>query len=127
VLLFTLDVGVRRIQLGREEWEKAFAWLKRRVLFWRPEPRSAQSDESLAILLARRDQVRARTTVPVAPDPNLFRPERPVSVSPPAAPASGPSTEEPIPEPAAPDDSRQPPSTTDRLLEAKRRARRHMR
>ena len=76
IILFTFDVGVRRIQIDREEWLRATENLRRWVFFWRGKPRPAEADESLAALLARRGQVRARQTAPTAePNPDLFRPQ----------------------------------------------------
>src|ERR1051326_1668703 len=60
ILLFPLDVGVRRIQIDRAEWLRATQTLRRRLLFWRGLPRAPEAEESLAALLARRDQVRAQ-------------------------------------------------------------------
>ncbi len=123
ILLFVLDVGVRRIQLDREELQR----LWRRVAFWKKAQQPAGTDESLSALLARRDQVRSTKTAAAEPRPDLFRPEKPVTdaglSTSPTAPAetpapSGPSAKapEPVAEPAE--------STTSRLLEAKRRAQR---
>src|SRR6267142_2588511 len=53
ILLFPLDVAVRRIQLDREEWLRATRNLRRYLLFWRPEPRKPEAEESLSALLAR--------------------------------------------------------------------------
>ena len=50
VILFTLDVGVRRIQIDREEWLKATQTLRRWVFFWRVKPRPVEADESLVQL-----------------------------------------------------------------------------
>lgn len=125
IILFPLDVGIRRIYLDKAEWLKATRGLRRWLFFWRGVPRTAEADESLAALLARRDQVRAKQTVPVVqPAPELFRPERPV------VPAARPK--EPIPvsgdsHPVAEGQSAPPEesaSTASRLLEAKRRAQR---
>jgi len=125
IILFPLDVGVRRIQLDRAEWLKATATLRRWLFFWRGVPRAPEADESLAALLARRDQVRARQTAPSAPpSPDLFKPQKPVVIIPerketaPAQAAAGPVVG--VSPPAKPDE--QPASTTSRLLEAKRRA-----
>src|SRR6266478_2321532 len=81
VMLFTIDVGVRRIQLDREEWLRATQSLRRWLLFWRGVPRPPAADESLAALLARREIVRSKqTALPLEPRPELFRPEkRPLS------------------------------------------------
>lgn len=125
VILFVLDVGVRRIQLDREEWLKATAGLRRILFFWKGPPRPAESEESLASLLAKRGEVRSTRTGSGEARPELFRPEQPgppvdLSVSQPmeAAPQS---------QTAATEESKSPESekaagTTSRLLEAKKRA-----
>jgi len=130
VLLFLLDVAVRRIQLDPDEVRRAMRRLRAWLLFWEGVPRAPQAEESLSALLARRDEVRSRKTAPaLEPNPELFRPEKT-----PALPGSGP---EPAPS-AAPDARPEPPaqlhgaavqepapaSTATRLLEAKRRAQR---
>src|SRR5882672_5000242 len=77
IVLFTFDVAVRRIQIDREEWQKATRTLRRWLLFWNVPPRPAEAEESLAALLARRDVVRSKQTAPaLEPNPELFRPER---------------------------------------------------
>ncbi|PYI89180.1 MAG: hypothetical protein DME26_01810 [Verrucomicrobia bacterium] len=109
VILFPLDVGVRRIQIDRDEWLRATRHLRRMLFFWRGEPRTPEADESLAALLTRRDQVRAKQTGPtIEPRPELFRPEE-VETPPATEAAKAPG---------------EPASTTSRLLEAKRRAQR---
>ena len=125
IILFTFDVGVRRIQIDRDEWLRATQTLRRWLFFWHSPPRPAEAEESLAALLARREAVRARQTAPtLEPRPELFKPEGAPSVPLPGG----------EPEPLAPGRSvevtRGPsgpegepaPSTTSRLLEAKRRA-----
>ena len=124
IILFTLDVGVRRIQIDRDEWLRATQTLRRWLFFWRGAPRAPEAEESLAALLARRHQVRLQHTAPAPePSPDLFRPERPGEMplpgeepAAPAVPAEPPPTK-PLkpPEEAA-------PTTASRLLEAKRRA-----
>lgn len=136
VVLFVADVGLRRIQIDREEWLKATATLRRWLFFWKPASVPTAADESLAVLLARREQVRARTTLPTepppskptpaAPPPNLFQPRQtpPVpSASPAPAPSSMPSEPAQPPAPAA-GATAAPATVTERLLEAKRRAQR---
>jgi uncharacterized membrane protein len=119
IILFTLDVGIRRVQIDREEWER----LRARLLFWRAPAKPGQADESLTALLARREQVRSTKTAAAEPRPDLFRPQKPVEpVSPGPSP---PSAQEPAPaasSPAEESPSEAPASTTSRLLEAKRRA-----
>src|SRR5262245_25652400 len=123
ILLFILDVGLRRIQIDGEEWRRVTQTLRRWIFFWQGVPRPAQAEESLAALLARRDQVRSSQTAPVMePKPELFQPASPVVVplsnsQTPTRPASEPTTPQPEEEPAE-----QTTTTTSRLLEAKRRA-----
>ena len=125
IILFTLDVGVRRIQIGRHEWLRAAQALRRWLFFWRGAPRPPEAEESLAALLARRAQVRSQQTAPAAePRPDLFRPKEPGTEPLPgeegvAAPASQP-TPAPVEPPKPPTEPA--PSTASRLLEAKRRA-----
>lgn len=133
VILFVLDVGLRRIQIDREQWAQAVAWITQTVLFWRGRPRPVQADESLAALLSRRDQIRSRHARPdVTPDPSLFQPHHPGSMPEDTAetPALPVKTET---KPASDEDQRPPddqppaaPTTTSRLLEAKRRAKKRM-
>jgi Ca-activated chloride channel homolog len=127
IVLFTVDVGVRRIQIDREEWLKATRTLRRWVLFWHGVPRTPEAEESLAALLARREQVRSKQTAPAAQSrPELFRPDKPVTMpmtdAEEAAAAPVQEVEPPAEPPKAPTESA--PSTTSRLLEAKRRAQR---
>jgi hypothetical protein len=123
VVAFVFDVGVRRIQLGREEWQKMLRATRRVVLFWEKPKDLPPSDQSLAALLARRDHVRTTTqavTPPSAPE-QLFRPKTPV-----VEPAS--AKPEPVQVVSVEDkpgvtSTAGAESTTSRLLEAKRRAR----
>lgn len=126
LLLFILDVALRRIQLERDQLDKAWAWVKRTVLFWKGVPRPVEADESLSALLNRRDQVRSTRTAAAEARPELFQPTAPVTL--PGKPAKAepapakidPSILEPPPKPG------QPQSTADRLLAAKKRARRKL-
>jgi len=127
IVLFTMDVGVRRIQIDREEWLRATENLRRWIFFWRGKPRPVEADESLAALLARRGQVRAQQTAPAQPSPDLFRPQkeaflpaREVSPSRPRTPLETQSVEE------AEEKVDKPVTTTSRLLDAKRRARKKL-
>lgn len=127
ILLFPLDVGIRRIQLDREEWSKATQTFRRWLFFWRPAPRPVQADESLAALLSRRDEVRAKTAVVAEPNPDLFRPEKMV-VLPEKETAKVQETSavriDAQPAPSA--KPAEPATTTSRLLEAKRRAKKKL-
>jgi hypothetical protein len=124
ILLFIVDVGVRRIQIDRDEMLRAMRAVQRRVFFWQGIPRAPESEESLAALLARREAVRSAQTAPAEPKADLFRPAKPVTEplpgiepaeAPPVQAPSGPA--QPTKEPAEPG-----ATTTSRLLEAKRRA-----
>jgi uncharacterized membrane protein len=125
IILFLLDVGVRRIQIGRDEWLQGMRVLRSWLFFWRAAPRPPEAEESLAALLSRREQVRSQQTGPaVEPRPELFRPEQPATLPLPgeesgAAPLSQPASA-PTEPPKPTDEST--PSTASRLLEAKRRA-----
>jgi uncharacterized membrane protein len=126
VALFVLDVGVRRIQVDRDEWLRATATLHKWIFFWKGPPRTPEAEESLAALLAKRGQVRAkRTGAGVEARPELFQPQQtgaPV-ILPTDAPRETPSSPQPAPGPEAKPATPEPPaSTTSRLLEAKRRA-----
>jgi hypothetical protein len=50
VILFPFDVGVRRIQLDRDEWLRATKTLRRWLFFWKGVPRTPEADKSLACL-----------------------------------------------------------------------------
>jgi uncharacterized membrane protein len=125
VLLFTLDVAVRRIQIDRAEWQRALLALRRWLFFWEGVPRAPEAEESLAALLSRREQVRSQQTAPtLEPRPDLFRPVGPATAPLPGtegtttpAGQSAAAAEEPSKAPAEP-----VANTTSRLLEAKRRA-----
>lgn len=134
VLLFVLDVAVRRVDMDREEWSRW--WVRAKVwLGFGDKAKGQRTDESLGALLARREQVwqdRPAGDAPApAPAPDLFKPKSaPPSASPgdtplptstrPTGGPNTPSTSEAAAE--APDENRT--GTTSRLLEAKRRAQR---
>lgn len=130
ILLFVADVGIRRIQIDRDEWLKATATLHRWVFFWKGKPRPVEADESLAALLVRRDSVRARTTAPAKPSepkPELFKPKQPVVIAERERPAEAiqmPASTTPVAGSKTEKPPEAPESTTSRLLEAKRRAHR---
>jgi hypothetical protein len=132
IVLFTVDVGVRRIQIEREEWLRATQSLRRWLFFWQGKPRPVEADESLAALLARRGEVRARQTAPAEARPELFQPvsaPKPIEdrPGPERASATGiaPPWVAPKGEPGR-ETEEKPAATTSRLLEAKRRARKKM-
>ncbi len=151
IILFTFDVAVRRIQIDRAEWLRATQTLRRWLFFWQGVPRAPEAEESLAALLARRNQIRAgRDLSPARPiggdisperpgvaeggrlseaplvSPDLFQPQheatQPLPGETGSVPKPAPAIPPAISTPAAEDDAL--PSTTSRLLEAKRRAQR---
>lgn len=121
IMLFVIDVGIRRIYIDKAEWMKATENLRRTVFFWKGVPRTAEADESLGALLATRDRVRTARQVPrVEPSPDLFKPANPVAADMPLpSTAKAPPVDAP-PEPAAAPAEKT--ATTSRLLEAKRKA-----
>ncbi len=138
VLLFPLDVGVRRIQIDREEWSRATRTLRRWLFFWTPGPGEVKEDESLSALLAKRDTVRSRKTGAgrqAEARADLFQPadapsgdqaEAPLASletggQEAASPAKTAERAQPDPEASAEE------SATDRLLAAKKRARKRRR
>jgi uncharacterized membrane protein len=125
IILFLLDVGVRRIQIGRDEWLQGMRVLRSWLFFWRAAPRPPEAEESLAALLSRREQVRSQQTGPaVEPRPELFRPEQPATLPLPGEEGGAAPLSQAAPAPTElskpPDEPA--PSTASRLLEAKRRA-----
>jgi len=124
VILFPLDVAVRRIHPDRDEWAKLARKLTRRILFWRGVPRTPEADESLGALLARRDRARTWQNSPVIQArPELFEPEKETT----AGPVPERSNPSPLPsvEPGSgemPAVTGQPASTASRLLAAKKKA-----
>jgi uncharacterized membrane protein len=110
-ILFVVDVGVRRIQLGPEEWSRLRA-LFRRVLTRKAAP-AGEAEASLSALLARRKAVRS--------DPS---PEPAVAIQPSVPRDSGTVLERPTARvTTVKHPSREPSetSTASKLLEAKRR------
>jgi hypothetical protein len=127
ILLFVLDVGVRRIQIEREEMAKLWVLIRRYLPFLQPAQSRPQAEESLAALLARRDTVRSRHTAPAAQsDPALFKPQHLPTEPLPGFEAATPQTQATsVVESAEPASVAAPPgSTASRLLEAKKRAQR---
>jgi uncharacterized membrane protein len=126
VILFVMDVGVRRIQIDRAEWLRATATLRKWIFFWQGTPRTPAQEESLASLLARRDQVRgAMAASEGGARPELFQPQQPSTpvvfpeaqrTPPQAEPATSPELKS--------EEEKKPITTTSRLLEAKKRAQR---
>lgn len=128
ILLFPIDVGIRRVQIDRAEWLKATATLRRWIFFWKGTPRTPEAEESLGALLARRDQVRQRTTSQVVEvNPDLFRPSTPAQpgsaiIGSADEPSRGSATAVQEPPAEAKAEEKRPADMASRLLEAKRRA-----
>ena len=126
ILLFPLDVGVRRIQLERDEMHRFWRHIKGVLLFWKPVPREPEADESLNALLARREQVRRQT--PAESNEKLFQPEKQIIV--PQAGSDdfgdtssiGQAPPPPLIVEEKPKEAPEATGTTSRLLDAKRRA-----
>ncbi len=131
IILFTLDVAVRRVQIDREEWAKATRAIRRALFIRDSAPRTPAAEESLNALLARRASVRAQQTPPAArPSPDLFKPrQEAVLPLPGEEPAVSSQAEPPIAKPteATEPEDKPPTTTTSRLLEAKQRAKRRQR
>ena len=126
VVLFPIDVGLRRVQLEREELARAWAGMLKAVGL-RRRVQEVASKPSMATLLARKEKVRASQTGPTteAP-PDLFQPRETVDAPEPGAATtdSAPKAEPPIgPGKAGAPPATDPESTASRLLDAKRRAR----
>ncbi len=115
-LLFPLDVAVRRVMLGPQDWRKALDWLRQRL----PARRAGMAgrERALTRLFQARDRARERRARSEAPA--LSQVEGPPT---PAPPFNETSEERPAPPPSPPS----APSDADalaRLREAKKRARR---
>jgi uncharacterized membrane protein len=129
VLLFPLDVAIRRIQLDQDEMHRAWRRIRSWIFFWQGVPREPEAEESLAALLSRREQVRSTQTAPAQAEAQtrLFQPQKPVTLPPGDASMTGSSPLGPAPgKPPQPEEQpkAEPANTTSRLLDAKRRAQR---
>jgi uncharacterized membrane protein len=111
ILLFPLDVAVRRIEIDRQEWLKATGALRRWLFFWKRAAPAPTADESLAALLNRRGHVRSQRPATALFEPKAEVPPSEPTETAPETPASAEKT---------PD--KESVSTTSRLLDAKRRA-----
>jgi hypothetical protein len=126
VILFVLDVAVRRVQIEREEWLKATATLRKMVFFWHGKPRAPEAEESLASLLAKRGEVRSTRTGAGEARAELFQPEQAGAVIelPGTRPEGAAGTVRAPVEEAKASETEKQTTTTSRLLEAKKRAQR---
>ena len=124
IVLFVLDVALRRVQLDREDLKWGWKWFVRRISFRRPV--AAESDASLVSLLKSRDAVRARQSRKVSELKELdtlqtvpARPKAPAGTAKSAVKLAGPATER---RPKPPEPTEQ--TTAGRLLAAKRKVQR---
>ncbi|MBM3823088.1 MAG: VWA domain-containing protein [Verrucomicrobia bacterium] len=131
IVLFPLDIAVRRIQPDWEEWKKATRSLRRFLFFWEKPAVTPDAEESLGALLARRDEVRARRPASTAADPEIFKPRDPAGSNasvlgdfstPRSEPTAQPSTPTGQATVSAPEQAGEEAGTTSKLLAAKRRA-----
>ncbi len=135
LLLWPLDIGLRRLFLRLSDMVPGLAWLRRRL---RPQPAAAASAELLARLSAAKQRARIRRPQEpvgaesvVAPLPNLIIP-LPTPAPAPARAEAPPPAQQPARatsvQPEAPPEAAPAPATDDdqyaRLLAAKQRARR---
>ncbi|MEM7262276.1 MAG: VWA domain-containing protein [Planctomycetota bacterium] len=114
-ILFFLDVFCRRVLLSLEPAKRAVAWLRRR------RDTQAESTVTLSALLERQQEVRKETSGPSDRKKKRIEIARDSGDEPPAV-AGGPSVA-PTPKASAEEPAPGPSSFTDRLLEAKRKAR----
>jgi len=74
ICLFPIDVGLRRIQLDQEEWQRMTRTFRRILFFWRKEKVITEREESMAALLARKEKTREAMKQEAPPVQDLFRP-----------------------------------------------------
>ncbi|MBE0540775.1 MAG: VWA domain-containing protein [Verrucomicrobia bacterium] len=125
VVAFVIEVGIRRVQIDRDDWRRFTRRVGTVIFFWRKTPgATAPTTPSLAALLTRRDAVRAQKLS--APSPVPTQSAAAVDTAPGSAGSSPASASDPsaVPEATAGPEAQ---STTNRLLAAKRRARHHRR
>jgi uncharacterized membrane protein len=84
ILLFPLDVGIRRIQLEREELQRAWMWIRQNILFMRSKHQQTKHDEAMEALLKRKEAIRSKQSNQTAPTPrsDLFAPETDEAMAP---------------------------------------------
>ena len=130
ILLFPLDVGLRRVQLDRDDLARAYRRTIDWLCFWRQKQAAPDRDESLSALLQHRDAIRARQSRP-APETAIFEnlPTTVRSTTGTTASVFQEAKPKKTPPPAvekspAEDKPKETESTTSRLLAAKRKAQR---
>jgi uncharacterized membrane protein len=123
LLLWPLDIALRRMSLGRRELAAARGWVRDIGVRRRATARRTATGESLLAARERAGSSEARAAIlgGSAPAP-VAGPEAEAPIT--APPPAGPS---PAPPPAGPSPAREPPAvpaeTLERLRDAKRRAR----
>lgn len=126
MLLFPIDVALRRLVVGREDWAKAAAWVREKVSFRREE---VGERRVLGRLFEARERARRRDAVrqdaaPPATDGD-YRGTKPEV---PSGQRSAPSSDTPRQEEEAPSPPAEAPASQEeamaRLRDAKKRARR---
>lgn len=111
IIAFVFDVGVRRVQIEREEFERALRYVAAWLPFWPKPAMASASTPSLATLLSRRNALREQQGI-MSPSPGVVE-SRPV-----ITPLSQPE----LAAKSSPENTPSEGGTTSRLLEAKRRA-----
>ncbi|MCB0212935.1 MAG: VWA domain-containing protein, partial [Anaerolineae bacterium] len=118
-LLFPLDVAVRRVRLGRREWQQASRWIMARLPGQSTQPSSEAAAPVLhSELFEARQRARERYSAPPPTERPPVSPPKPAAPSPPASP--------PPEKPASlkEKEEKEEQDTLARLRAAKRRAKR---
>ncbi len=130
IVLFVLDVAVRRVDIDREEWGKWLAKLKRRLGFGDAK-RATAAQKSLGSLLATKERVRGQkpaagsgAPVPTQASADLFKPKQAPTAAVAGSEAGAGETSGSTAAAETPAEPAKQTSATSRLLEAKRRAQR---
>jgi len=125
ILLFLADIAIRRVDIDREEWARAWIAFRRRLPFGRAAAPPAQEESLDALLARRRAAQEAMRREP--PPPAAATPAAPAPTGPPTKP---PADRRPKPAEEPQGAGRQPSepegSLTERLLRAKREATRRI-
>jgi hypothetical protein len=134
LLLWPVDIALRRMSLGRREFAAARGWVRGIGLRRRATARRTATGESLLAARERAGSSEARTAILGGSAPALVagpEAEPPATAPPPGAPSPAPppgalSPAPPAPPPAGPpprESPAVPAETLERLRDAKRRAR----
>src|SRR5262249_19672533 len=120
VLAFVIEVGVRRIEIGMEEWQKFFSRVAGFISFLRVARAAGPRPPSPAPPLPRRAETRGENPIATATHAQPARFDATTPRASPPLPAGAQQSSE-ASAVASPEPEQ---NTTDRLLEAKRRAQR---